>query len=134
MEMSYGGTLVMPKSYAVMDQEEMCYVEGGLHLGKHKWNKNGVVSFGIDCLVSVIPALAALNNLVKVGKLAKAGRVYIRENIDDALRRVGIGLGVSVLNSIINVILTAVGTSIGGVIVWGINQIDGKRNDGYCFA
>jgi len=29
MEMSYGGTLVMPKSYAVMDQEEMCYVEGG---------------------------------------------------------------------------------------------------------
>ena len=29
MEMSYGGALVMPKSYAVMDQDEMCYVEGG---------------------------------------------------------------------------------------------------------
>ena len=29
MEMCYDGTLVMPSSYAVMDEEEMTYVEGG---------------------------------------------------------------------------------------------------------
>ena len=29
MEMSYDGALVMPSSYAIMDEEEMCYVEGG---------------------------------------------------------------------------------------------------------
>ncbi len=29
MEMSYDGALVMPSSYAVMDEEEMMYVEGG---------------------------------------------------------------------------------------------------------
>lgn len=29
MEMTYGGTLVMPSSYAVMDEEEMMYLEGG---------------------------------------------------------------------------------------------------------
>ena len=27
MEMCYDGTLVMPSSYAVMDEEEMTYVE-----------------------------------------------------------------------------------------------------------
>ncbi len=30
MDMSYDGTLVLPSSYAVMDEEEMSYVEGGL--------------------------------------------------------------------------------------------------------
>ena len=29
MEMCYSGALVMPSSYAVMDEEEMMYVEGG---------------------------------------------------------------------------------------------------------
>ena len=29
MEMCYDGTLVLPSSYAVMDEEEMTYVEGG---------------------------------------------------------------------------------------------------------
>ena len=29
MDMSYDGTLVLPSSYAVIDEEEMSYVEGG---------------------------------------------------------------------------------------------------------
>lgn len=29
MEMCYGGALVLPSSYAVMDEDEMTYVEGG---------------------------------------------------------------------------------------------------------
>lgn len=29
MEMTYGGALVMPSSYAMMDEEEMTYLEGG---------------------------------------------------------------------------------------------------------
>lgn len=32
MEMCYDGALVMPSSYAVMDEEEMTYVEGGAEL------------------------------------------------------------------------------------------------------
>ena len=36
MEMTYGGALVMPSSYAMMDEEEMTYLEGGLSLG-YKW-------------------------------------------------------------------------------------------------
>ena len=34
MEMCYDGTLVMPGSYAVMDEEEMTYVEGGIKFSK----------------------------------------------------------------------------------------------------
>ena len=34
MEMCYDGTLVMPSSYAVMDEEEMTYVEWGIKFSK----------------------------------------------------------------------------------------------------
>lgn len=40
MEMCYSGALVMPSSYAVMDEEEMMYVEGG----SKKWVKE-IVTF-----------------------------------------------------------------------------------------
>lgn len=36
MEMTYGGALVMPSSYAMMDEEEMMYLDGGLNLD-YKW-------------------------------------------------------------------------------------------------
>ena len=29
MDMCYDGALVLPSSYAIMDEEEMCYIEGG---------------------------------------------------------------------------------------------------------
>jgi len=29
MEMTYGGAMVLPRNYVVMDQEEMTYLEGG---------------------------------------------------------------------------------------------------------
>ena len=32
MEMCYDGVLVMPSNYAVMDEEEMTYVEGGIDI------------------------------------------------------------------------------------------------------
>ena len=55
MEMTYGGALVMPSSYAVMDEEEMTYLEGGgtFTLGiKFKQN-----SFVINFLSSIAGAL-----------------------------------------------------------------------------
>ena len=36
MELCYEGALVMPSSYAVMNEEEMTYVEGGFYLNKDK--------------------------------------------------------------------------------------------------
>lgn len=40
MEMTYGGALVMPSSYAMMDEEEMMYLEGGaIYRGKQAFNE-----------------------------------------------------------------------------------------------
>ena len=44
MDMSYDGTLVLPSSYAVMDEEEMSYVEGGW-IGAPNWLVGGVISY-----------------------------------------------------------------------------------------
>lgn len=133
MEMCYDGALIMPSNYAVMDADEMTYVEGG-GFGKHWWNKSSVVAAAIDILTYTIPAIAALNSYCKVGRLASLGRVYIRNNINIALRRAKIQLASAVLSGIVNSILTVAGTSIGGLIVWGINRIDGDGNNNYVFA
>lgn len=37
MKKTYGGTLVMPSSYSVMDNDEMVYVNGGLNLS-YSWS------------------------------------------------------------------------------------------------
>ena len=65
MEMSYGGTLVMPKSYAVMDQKEMCYVEGGgMSLSKAK-----------DLGIAFLAVVGAVNTVIQAFEYAvKYGR------------------------------------------------------------
>ena len=42
MDMCYDGTLVMPSSYAVMDEEEMSYLEGGLSGVKKRVRAYGI--------------------------------------------------------------------------------------------
>lgn len=71
MEMSYDGTLVMPSSYAVMDEEEMTYVEGGAkseirgtaaQLAKEA--RNAMLAFGGGTLTATaITACAALTGI-----------------------------------------------------------------------
>ena len=40
MEMMYDGALVMPKNYAVVNEEEMTYVDGGWCVDTHWWGWN----------------------------------------------------------------------------------------------
>ena len=69
MEMCYDGALVMPSSYAVMDEEERMYVEGGAWswktLGKslkNLWNK---YSFAPKALGAGGITLGAIGNMIK---------------------------------------------------------------------
>lgn len=41
MDMCYDGTLVMPSSYAMMEEDEMCYIEGGSAHTYKKGNTSG---------------------------------------------------------------------------------------------
>lgn len=62
MEMCYQGTLAMPKSYAVMDQDEMMYVEGGAYISKTNCI-NGLAAAGITspsiAIAGCVAAIAA---------------------------------------------------------------------------
>lgn len=132
MEMTYGGALVMPSSYAMMDEEEMMYLNGG-GLGKNWYNSVETVAFAIDALIIVMPAIASINQLCKIGKLAQAGRVYLRTNIQVALREAKISVAVSCIGSIVNMLLLVAGMSIGTALAGIVDRVDGKK-DGYCFA
>ena len=39
MDMCYDGALVLPSSYAVMNEEEMTYMEGGIRVSKYSSGK-----------------------------------------------------------------------------------------------
>ncbi len=58
MEMCYDGALVMPSSYAIMDEEEMTYVEGGGTL---------TVSYNIKVTKNLIKACASAGVGAAVG-------------------------------------------------------------------
>ena len=49
MELCYDGALVLPSSYAVMDEEEMCYTEGGYVSRSVNW-----ISYPIDIACTAI--------------------------------------------------------------------------------
>ncbi|MBQ9886542.1 MAG: hypothetical protein IJM37_06780 [Lachnospiraceae bacterium] len=49
MEMCYDGALVMPSSYALMSEDEMTYLEGGIAIPN--WLVGGVINLAIDVLV-----------------------------------------------------------------------------------
>ena len=79
MEMCYDGALVMPSSYAIMDSDEMTYVEGGFYI-KYSTirtavlasclNPIGATLVGIGCykLAGLITAKAAALG-AKIGSL-----------------------------------------------------------------
>lgn len=65
MEMCYDGALVMPSSYAMMDEEEMMYVEGG---ALSKADKALIIGI---CAASAVALTVAL----VYGQLALAAKI-----------------------------------------------------------
>ena len=100
MEMCYSGALVMPSSYAVMDEEEMTYVDGG----KSTW-----VSYS-----SVSAAYSAH---------AQAGSAfhYFAVGLGVAFAAFGTIVGTikGLGNLIIGAIIGGTGGLIAGSVVWG---------------
>lgn len=122
MEMSYGGTLVMPASYALMDEEEMCYTEGGIH-----W-KRSYVQKAID--VALIVASAGLSSSASVGKVAaKIGWTTLKKKAKEALIKLGIKAALA--KTAVDILTTVTGFSIGGGIAWVVDKKDKSGLNGY---
>lgn len=67
MEMCYDGALVMPSSYAVMNEDEMTYVEGGI-----TWDQAKKIGTGILAVIGAVnTVMAAFSNAIKLGKAIK---------------------------------------------------------------
>ena len=72
MDMCYEGTLVMPSSYAVMNEEEMTYVEGGaINIPR------GLAAFALDAVLMLSPLGAAFAPLKYLGRAA--GKALIKK-------------------------------------------------------
>ena len=124
MEMCYDGTLVMPSSYAVMDEEEMCYVEGGGSI-----NTNTLAgAIDVGCALCGIYA-SAIGELLGRGIIA-----LVKSTWKSCSKKVAILLGTTVCNAIgrgIAKLNTVAGImfsclSFGGIIGLCLDSIDGK--------
>ena len=137
--MTYNGALVMPSSYAVMNEEEMTYVEGG-GLGKHWYNSTGFIGGAIEGLLYLVPVLAAVSKATKLGKGLSAAMKLVgisKEALISGLTKIGqkvcSKITKSAVSKAIGFVWTVGGMSLGGIIATGLDYADGCK-DGYIFA
>lgn len=129
MEMCCDGALVMPRSYAVMSEEEMTYVEGG-----NGWyNSRGFIAAAIDIGIAVVTAGQAIAGIYAIKAFLKSNSRKIVKNVSKTLLKYFGSVSASVVSCAIDVALIAAGTSIGGLIAYGLDYADGKLN-GYVFG
>lgn len=120
MEMTYGGALVMPSSYAVMDEEEMMYLEGGI-----EWESSKVAN-GIDLIVTVLFAVSGVVSGVNMVReiLRRNTKGAIMVLTSTALKWAGMSIASSTLTGIYSIISFVSNFTIGNGIVWAINHYD----------
>lgn len=135
MEMCYDGALVMPSSFAVMDEEEMTYVEGG----KKKYRLS-VTPFvmAIDISIALLGGynISAIGNLscYAVKKLIKKNWKKIGNRALEAVATGVTGALSSLIGSVsltMSVITSA--TSIGGLVGLFMDATDKKLDGKFTF-
>ena len=135
MDMSYDGTLVLPSSYAVMDEEEMSYVEGGW-IGAPNWLVGGVINLAIDCIVVGVCRTAAkyfTGQFKKYG--AKKAGLCFSKTLKRKLIAKGIASGVAAgICSIAAAGITVLSWALdpGGSLAAYIDKRDSTGTNGWC--
>lgn len=114
MEMYYDGTLVMPKNYSVMDEEEMTYVEGG-----------GTIKIKIGKNSFIIGALAAVGGTLTTAKcIAVLGGLGV--SIAAAIELGTAGLGTLYAGAFLLSWGTVASAIAGYAVTYGVNSLKGK--------
>jgi hypothetical protein len=120
MEMCYDGALVMPSSYAVMNEEEMSYVEGGFVC------KSSTFAKAIDISVTVILAVAGIWSAGSlIGEiLRRNSKGAIMVLTKTALKYAGVSLASSILTGIYSIISAVSKYTLGNGLAWCVNHFD----------
>ena len=135
MEMCYDGALVMPSNYAVMNEDEMTYVEGG-------GVPRAAVAMGLDIFFMASPLGAAFAPFKYMGR--EAGKALVKKyagSIAGALYKaiswIGGVAGSFVCNFTAGQILGIVdticscATSLGGIISVALDCVDKQGLNGW---
>lgn len=133
MTTTYGTcALQMPSNYVVMDAEEMTYVDGGAN---GFWNARGTVAAIIDKALAVYTCGASLLTLSALKSFLKQNKNKIVYQVKGKIASLfGSSAAIMVAGAIdIALIVSGVG-SIGNMIAYGIDYVDGNRLNGYCFG
>lgn len=130
MEMCYDGALVLPSSYAVMSNDEMTYVEGGVRVAT--W----ILSTAIDVAVTLMfggAATSAMGWLLGKG-MSKVMKALVKGTSQwcNLLRNV-LGNGTANwISSKLGMVGVAIGfTSVGGTIMNLWDMFDNSKINGY---
>lgn len=133
MDMCYEGALVLPDNYAVMNEEEMMYVEGGRKKIKvSTWILSSAIDIAVTCAFGGA-ATSAMGWLIGKG-MSKVMNALVRGTgkwcvlLKNAL---GNGMG-NLITSKLGLVGTAISfTSVGGTIMNLWDMFDNNRVNGY---
>ena len=116
MEMTYDGMSVMPSSYAVMDEEEMTYVEGG-----------GTLTLGIKIGKNsfIVSMLAAVGSALTVAK-ATAILTAATASIITAIELGTAGAATLYAGALLLAVGKIIPTIAGAAVAYGVNSLKGK--------
>ena len=123
--------LRMPSSYALMDNDEMEYLEGGAN---GWWNKRSTVAAAIDIAITCITLGKSLTTTAACKKLLKSHKGAITKKLKTQLIKLFGSAAGAYASSVVSIALTVAGTSIGGLLAYGIDCIDKNKRNGYCFG
>ena len=133
MEMCYDGALVMPSNYAVMSEDEMTYVEGGVKSRSINW-----ISIPIDVVCSYVglnasAIIGCAGNAIAKFAAKHIAKVAASETLKKLLGSGAVGFlqGVVLKASKNNMVLSMLNrmTSFGGIIGIMCDLNDGVINN-----
>lgn len=128
MDMCYDGTLVMPSSYAMMEEDEMSYVEGG---GAAQSVAYYAVEMGVNMIInSVLGGAGTIKTVIQC-----FGKNATKEAIKKALKK---WVSVRVANALAGTLIGAVAGfltfSVGGFVAEWCDRHDGCNDNQIFFS
>ena len=133
MEMCCDGALVLPSSYAVLDEKEMTYVEGGVALPN--WLVGNAINLAIDVLVVGGTRKAASFFTARIRKYGvQATKTYFSKELKKKLIAKGIANGVAAgACGIAAVCITVLTWAVdpGGSLAMAMDNRDHKPGNGF---